>query len=145
MLDRPDLCVLRCVDRGDLLAQCNISPLPDLAPGQHLSLEEFQAEVLRSLSERSGQIIEANQSDGEGGLRVLRVVAAGNVAEIPIQWVYYHLSSEKGRRVSLAFTLESKLVERFAEADRTLVDTFEFTPRPEPQEAQRPEAPLPRR
>ena len=60
-------------------------------------------------------------------------------SEIPIQWVYYHISDDQGRRAALAFTFESKLVERFAEADRTLVETFQFTPRRQPTEARRPE------
>ena len=32
-VDRPELTVLRLVDRGELIAQCNISPAPDAKPG----------------------------------------------------------------------------------------------------------------
>jgi hypothetical protein len=138
MIDRHDLSVFRLVDRGDLIAQCNITELPDVEPGRHLSLEEFQGEIQQKLGEHFGQVVEASQTTGESGYRILRVVVSGMASEVSIQWVYYHLSSEQGRRAAIAFTFEAELAERFAEADRTVVDSFEFTPRPEPQQARRP-------
>ena len=135
MLDRRDLCVLRLVDRGDLIAQCNISELPESEPGKQMSLEAFQADVQRSLGDKFGQIVEGSKSTTEDGKCVLRVLVAGMESEIPIQWVYYHVSNDAGRRAAIAFTLETKLVERFAEADRTLIETFQFGDQPEPEEA----------
>jgi len=134
MLDRRDLCVFRLVDRGDLIAQCNISELPETEAGRQLSLEAFQADVQRTLGDSFGQIVEASRSTTEDGKRVLRVLVAGIASEIPIHWIYYHLSDNKGRCAALAFTLEAKLVERFAEADRTLIETFEFTDRSKAEE-----------
>lgn len=137
MLDRHDLCVLRCVDRGDLLAQGNISELADAEPGKRLALEGFQAEVLDSLASSAGQIAEASQETSDDGLRILRVQATGITSEIPIVWIFYHLSNEQGRQAAMSFTLASDAQQRFAEGDRTLVESFEFTPRPQPQEAKR--------
>jgi hypothetical protein len=103
-----------------------------------MSLEEFQADIQRALGQSFGQFLEATQNTRDDGRRVLRVVVSGTASEVSIQWVYYHLSDATGRRAALAFTLEGKLVERFAENDRTLADTFEFLRRPEPTEAQTP-------
>jgi hypothetical protein len=133
ILDRPNLCVLRMVDRGTLIAQCNISELSDLEPGKKFTREAFQADVERSLGKNFGQFVEANQSASEEGKLIYRVVVSGATGEIPIQWIYYHIANDKGRRAALAFTLEAKLLERFAEADRTLAETFQFTKRPEPK------------
>jgi hypothetical protein len=138
MVDRHDLSVFRFVDRGDLIAQCNISELPDVEAGKHMALEEFQAEVQQALGDKFGQVVDASQWTTSDGMRVLRVQAAGAVSEISVIWMHYHLSDAQGRRAALAFSMESKLLERFAEQDRTIVDTFEFTPRPEPTEASRP-------
>jgi hypothetical protein len=135
MLDRRDLCVFRFVDRGDLIAQCNISELPQAEAGKQLSLEAFQADVQRSLGDSFREIVEASRSTTEDGKQVLRVLVAGTASEIPIHWIYYHLSDDEGRRAAIAFTLEAKLVERFAEADRTLIETFQFTDQPKPEEA----------
>ena len=137
MLDRHDLCVLRCVDRGDLIAQCNISELGDAEPGKRLGLESFQAEVLQSLSRYAGQIYEASQDTADDGYRVLRVQATGTVSEIPFAWIFYHVSNDEGRQAAMSFTLEADLLERFAESDRLLVDSLKFSPRPQPREARR--------
>ncbi len=59
-------------------------------------------------------------------MRVLKVVAAGQSADLPIQWIYYHLADDKGRRASLVFTLEQDLVEQFAGADAILATSLEF-------------------
>jgi hypothetical protein len=135
VMDRHDLCVLRFVERGDLIAQCNISELPELESGKQLTLEEFQADIQRGIGKNFRQFLEANQSALDDGRRVLRVVVSGVASDVPIQWVYYHLSDATGRRAALAFTLEAKLVERFAETDRTLAETLEFLPRPQPTKA----------
>jgi hypothetical protein len=136
MIDRHDLCIFRFVDLGDLIAQCNISELPDVEAGKHMALEEFQGEVQRALGDKFGQIVDGSKWVSDDGTQVLRIEVSGMVSEIPVIWLHYHLSSPEGRRAALAFTLETKLLERFAENDRLMVDTFEFLARPEPAEAQ---------
>src|SRR5439155_5456927 len=135
MLERGDLTVLRLVDRGDLIAQCNITPLAPLAKDQQLSMEGFQADVKRVLGKNFQEMIEATEEVGENGLRALRVVVAGTVGELPIQWTYYHLSDDSGRRASLVFTIESGLLSRFAHVDRELIANFRFLDRKQPTPA----------
>lgn len=124
MVDRFDTVILRLVDRGDLIAQCNITRLPSLAKGEQLSLAAFQNEVEQTLGKNLGQILESKQFETSGKLRVLRVAVAGTAAELPIEWLYYHISSANGYRGSLVFTMESKLVERFNQLDRELIETM---------------------
>ncbi|MFM7843719.1 MAG: hypothetical protein ACKPEY_05760 [Planctomycetota bacterium] len=126
MINRSDLTVLRWIDRGDLVAQCNLTRLPALAPGKQLSLDEFQDDIKASLAKNFRQFIEASQSQTGEGLRLLRVVAAGEASEIPMQWNYYHLSDEAGRRLALVCTFEASLAERFAENDRPLVSSIQL-------------------
>jgi hypothetical protein len=127
MVDRLDTVILRLIDRGDLIAQCNITRLPPLEKGKQLSLAEFQRDVEQTLSKNSAQIVEAAQSQNDEGMRVLRIVVSGTASELPIQWVYYHVSSAKGHRASLVFTMEARLVERFAQIDRELVENLMLT------------------
>ena len=47
--------VLRFVDSGDLLAQCNISDLTPLPTGKQVGLEAFQQDVRRAIGERFEQ------------------------------------------------------------------------------------------
>ena len=126
MVDRHDVAILRMIDRGDLIAQCNASKLPDLPAGKRVSLQAFQADILRALSKEFGEVIEASQGTSNDGLRVLRVVIAGLASELPIQWRYYHISNGDGRQVSFVFTMDAKLAERFAESDQGVIGSFEF-------------------
>jgi hypothetical protein len=43
--------------------------------------------------------------------------------------VYYHISEPSGRRMAFAFTVQTDLLEDFAERDRAMVETFRFLPR----------------
>jgi hypothetical protein len=133
MVDRHDVAIMRRIDRGDLIAQCNISSLADLKPGQHLELETFQADVQRALSDKFGQFVEASRATTDAGLRILRAVVNGTVSDLPIQWTYYHFSNDSGRQLSLVFTMDVGLVERFAENDAVIVGSFAFQQRPEPE------------
>jgi len=126
MLERPDLTVLRFVDQGDLIAQCNITNPPALPKGEQLSMEGFQEDVKRVLGKNFEEMVEATEEVGDNALRVLRVVVAGKAGELSIQWTYYHLSDEHGRRVSFVFTIESNLLEKFAQVDRELIGNFRF-------------------
>ena len=132
MIDRHDVAILRRVERGDLIAQCNVSSLPDLKAGQHPQLETFQADVKRALGKSFGQFVEASQLTADSGLHVLRTVIVGTVSELPIQWTYYHFSDETGRQVALVFTLDAQLVDRFAQNDVAIADSFQFQDRIEP-------------
>ena len=46
--------------------------------------------------------------------------------EVPIRWIYYHVADEQGRQVALTFTVEQERLDRFAEADRAIVDSLRF-------------------
>ena len=141
MVDRHDATILRMVDRGDLIAQCNISRLPQLAKGEQLTLEAFQEDVKKTLGKNFSQIVEAGQDVSDNGLRTLRVIVSGTTADLPIQWSYYHLSDDAGNRAALVFTIEGSLVERFAQIDRELIAAFRFQAgkQPTPAESKGPE------
>ncbi len=126
MADRPDVTILRLVERGDLIAQCNVSRLPPLEVGREVTLEEFQRDTQRALGQNFGQFIQASQGTTDTGLRMLRVLAAGKVSDIQIHWIYYHLS-QGPNRVAVVFTIETKLTEGFAAGDLPLVSTLRFT------------------
>lgn len=135
MVDRHDVTILRMIDQGELIAQCNISSLPDLAAGKRVQLSEFQADIEKALGKNFGQFVEASQQKNASGQRVLRAVVSGLASELPIQWIYYHLADDAGRQTALVFTMDAKVVEKFAAADESIVSTFEFITRAAPTPA----------
>ncbi len=124
--DHRDLTILRRIDRGELIAQCNVSALPKSAPGKQVSLTEFQEDVQKALGKSFGEFVEAGQWANEADYRVYRVVVRGEVSQLPIQWNYYLVADEHGYQVAFAFTVEHKLVERFDKADEELIRSFRF-------------------
>ena len=130
MVDRFDTVIMRLVDRGDLIAQCNVTRLAQLPKGQQLSLAVFQDDVSQTLAKNQRQIAEAAQFETADGLRALKITVAGSASDLPIQWIYYHVSSGDGRRASLVFTMEGKLAERFGQLDRELIDSLKLSPTP---------------
>jgi hypothetical protein len=135
MVDQHDATILRLVDRGDLIAQCNISKLPPLEDNAQLTMEGLQQDIEKSLGKNFGSIVEASAQVNGQDVRVLRVVVAGVASELPIQWTYYHLSDNEGNRASIVFTIESKLVERFAAIDGEFISAFRFLPKATEEES----------
>ena len=122
------LLVLRYVDRGDLVAQCNLTPIlvPD-SPDDPMTLEKYQHEVRLALGKNFGQFIKAGQWVDESGQLVFRVTVQGAVDSLPIEWRYYLITHPtNGRRVAAVYTIEASLLDRFADADRLLVDRLEL-------------------
>lgn len=124
--DLPDSVALRLVDRGELVAQCNVSALPDAAPGKPTSLTKFQEDIKKTLDKNFGQFLNASQSTSESGINTYRVTIAGSVAELPIQWNYYLVSDSEGHQTVFAFTVEQALVEKLGSADEEIVNSQEF-------------------
>ncbi len=136
MIERQDVSILRLVDRGDLLAQCNISALPPIDEGEQFTIIDFQEDVKRALDANFGEFVAASESLTDGGLHVMRVVATGTISDLAIEWAYYHLSDDQGRRASSVFTYESELADRFAAADQAVTSSFRFVDPPPTKDAE---------
>jgi hypothetical protein len=128
---------MRLVDRGELIAQCNVSMLPKLNVDQPLTLEMFQKEVQQSLGKNFGLFERAAERESANGLRLLHVVAMGTVSDLPISWHYYLLINQTGQRAAVSFTMENSVADRFSGADQLVIDAFLFSPE-KPASAARP-------
>ncbi len=126
MVERQDVSILRLVDRGDLVAQCNVSALAPIDSKEQFTMIDFQNDVKRALDADFGEFLAASESLTDSGLHVMRVVASGNISDLSIEWVYYHLSDDQGHRASCVFTYETDLVDRFAAADQAVISSFRF-------------------
>jgi hypothetical protein len=126
MVDTGDVLALRMVDRGELIAQCNVSSLPRNRPGTRPTLANFQKDIRSSLQKHFERFLQASETTNALGYAVYRVVAVGKVAELPIQWNYYLVSDDAGNQVVFAFTTEANLAELIAEADQAMVMAVQF-------------------
>lgn len=124
--DEPEQVVLRLVDRGELVAQCNVAIPAKTEPGKPISLARFQADIQQALGRAFGRFVNASEGTTPGGHVIYRVTAVGEVSELPIQWNYHYIADPRGRQVVFAFTIEGQLVEAFAQSDLELAGSVEF-------------------
>ncbi|QDS91183.1 hypothetical protein EC9_54030 [Rosistilla ulvae] len=117
---------LRMIDNDRVISQCDVRTMPELKAGHQLTLEAFQDDIQRTLGDRFGEFLEAEEKVTSGELRLLRVVAQGSVEKIPVQWIYLHLSNDDGRRSAAIFTLADEQMEQFGGGDHQFAEGFRF-------------------
>ncbi len=129
-IDGGEEAILRMIENNVVIAQCNVTQLTEFDAGTQLTLEAMQADIKKSLGESFGAFEESIERVTSSNLRQLRTVISGQIQEVPIQWIFNHLSDDQGRRVALEFTMGGNQIERFAAADEQMVASFEFLQKP---------------
>jgi hypothetical protein len=122
-----DSAIMRFIDRGDLLTQCTVVLLPRRAANQPLTLKKYKAEIGKVIEEDDkAKLVRADELTTDNGLTALSVVVAGEEEELPVNWIYYHVSDNQGRQITFVFTLAETAAGRVAGAAKQLVDEFKF-------------------
>ena len=124
----PHVTVLRLLDRGNLVAQCDVHAAVTAEPGKHISEEQFQMDIQRSLGKSFQKIMQAKRVSMGDDLYVYRVTVLGETQGVPVQWIYYLVAAPDGRQVVFFFTVEPKLAEVLQTRDLELVGSLEFLP-----------------
>ena len=126
-----DAVILRFIEEGQLLAQCNIIEVPPRPADKPLKLSEFNAEVQRMSSQNDTvKVTGISEKKTHPGLTALRVQVDGVENEVPLRWIYYHVGAEDGRRLTFVFTLEKDVASRFSPYDLSLVNELVIRPIP---------------
>ena len=129
--------VLRLMDKGSLVAQCNVSPIGSAPAGKHIGEKQFQDDVQKAIGAEFQKIEKAEIIPTEDKRFVYRVIASGEanqktskgVNKIPVNWIYYLIADADGRQMVLVFTVENTLVEKFQNRDINLALGIDFQPR----------------
>ncbi len=124
--EQPNMLVMRLLEGGDMLAQCNISTKATKPDDAAPSLSKFQEEIKKGLGEHFGQFVRAGQNGDDPKRLVLWVVAQGEASDLPIEWHYFLVANAQGQQVVLAFTLQPDEIEQLNKADAALVRGLEF-------------------
>ncbi|MEC7566324.1 MAG: hypothetical protein VX738_11645 [Planctomycetota bacterium] len=126
LVDQPELFVMRQVERGELVAQCSLLPLPEPTRGENMTLVRFQNQIQSSLGEQFHRFVHSQEKPLPSGGILFRVVTQGEVDEIPLQWIYYYVTDPDGLGSAFVFTVALDKVEHFADQDRELIATLQF-------------------
>lgn len=120
--DGPNGLVMRLIDRGALLGQCSITTLPQAPAATRPTRVDLERDVERSLAGQVARVEAGEETDREDGLRVVRIASEGTAGQLPFRWIHYVLAAEDGSRASVTFMFEASLQQRFADADRSLIE-----------------------
>jgi hypothetical protein len=112
-----------------------MSPVAAAPAGEHTPLEQFEADIRKSLGSRLLRISDRGQIDVGESMKVFRVVCDGEYTlqgkqeeiKVPTQWIYYLCAAPSGRQVSFVFAAETALQEQFAGRDEALVRSLQFS------------------
>lgn len=137
--DGPEGLVMRLVDRGALVAQCSILPLPRINADSPPTEETVCSDVRRSLADQFGHLAESAADTRDDGTRVARVVADGSADGRPFRWIHHVVTGSGGHQVAVTFMLEQAVADRFAAADRQLVEGLIVLPDPPDRSAAAPD------
>ncbi len=124
--DEDQAAVLRLLDDGDVLAQCNVVQLPNRPSNNFLGLKEFADEVGNIIDDSPAKVIASYERETPRGIKVLQVEVLGEEREIPIRWVYNHVAHEDGRQLTFVFTVEDEVYDRFSQFGHSLIDSVIF-------------------
>lgn len=128
-IDSGEEAVLRMIENDNVIAQCNVGQLPKLEDGKQLTIEGMQADIRSSLGDAFGEFLQSSEKLTDSKLRLIKCVVMGERDDVPIQWIYNHLSDDKGRRIAVVYTMGGNVVDRFAAADEQMVSSFRFRER----------------
>jgi hypothetical protein len=129
-----DSAILRLLDKGSLVAQCNLHLMTPAKAGQHTSEEAFQADIQKGLGDQFKSFAGAEEIKTDDGRYLYRVVVDGEgkskadnaVKPVPTKWVYYLCASPSGQQTSLAFAVQSDLFEKLGNRDLAMVKSLKF-------------------
>jgi len=123
--DDPRQTVLKRLDHGVVVAQCNLALGPKAGKGQHQDLEQFRGDLRRALGPRFVEILGEGEVAGDpaGGFRY-KVGARGREGELGVIWYYYLVASPEGEQLLGTFTLAEKDANTFGEQDVQMIGSL---------------------
>jgi hypothetical protein len=125
----PRTTVLKRIDGGRVVAQCNLVVGPPAGRGRHQEASQFRDEIRRVLGQRFVQYIGAGEVDGDpaGGYR-FKVGVQGREGELGVVWYYYLVASPDGDQLVVTYTLAAQDAQAFGEQDIEMMQTLRWLP-----------------
>ena len=118
--------VLRCLERGEFVAQATITVWPKTEPGKHLSGEEFEKVMAESPGWEPTEVTESKALPTEKGYFVYRVAASGELNGVETLQYFHLIAGPNGDQAVVAFALAPGQVQRLGTRDYDLVRSLVF-------------------
>lgn len=135
MADVPGAAVWRMTQNDRSVAQCDLRSLASLSAGQSWTLDNFIAEIRKTLGDQLQSIVHQAKTTSPAGLEVLSVTATGSAGGVEVRWTMLHFNAPAtskddelvaGRRILATFTMQGDQVDEFAGSDEQLAATLQI-------------------
>lgn len=127
-MDDAQRTILRRLDHGELIAQCDLILGPKVGRGRHQDIDQFVGDIKKALGENFGALVGRGEVGGspEGGYRY-KVAVEGQPQEAgrPL-WYYYLVASPQGEQLMAVFSLSRGVEELFADQDLRLIGSLKW-------------------
>ena len=125
------LTVLKRLDRGEVVAQCNLTAGPNAGKGRHQDLGQFRDDIRRALGTRFSQFVGEGEVDGDpaGGFRY-KVGVQGRQGETGVLWDYFLVARPDGDQLLVTFTLAQEQAKSFGDQDTQLIRSLRWLSEP---------------
>ena len=129
----PKLIVLKRLNGGQVIAQCNLTPGPHAGQGRHQDTTQFRDDIRRGQKKRFVQFLGAGEVDGNpaGGFRY-KVGAQGREGQLGIVWYYYLVASPEGEQLLATFTLAEDHAKAFGDQDLDMIGSLQWHKKMQP-------------
>ena len=130
----PKLIVLKRLNGGQVIAQCNLMVGPDAGKGRHQDPTQFRDDIRRALKQRFVQFLGAGEIDGNpaGGFRY-KVGVQGREGKLGIVWYYFLVAGPEGDQLLATYTLAEDHVQVFGEQDFLMIGSLKWQKRTQPE------------
>ena len=119
--------ILKRLDRGEMVAQCNLSVGPNAGKGRHQDLDQFRGDLKKALGDRFLRF----RRRGRGRRRPAREFPVsrhdpGRQGDAQVLWHYYLIAGPEGDQLIATFTLGLAQQAQFADQDLRLIGSLEW-------------------
>jgi hypothetical protein len=123
--------VLKRLEGGRVVAQCNLAVGPAAGRGRHQDPAQFRDDVRRGLKQRFVQFLGAGEVDGDpaGGFRY-KVGVQGREGDLGVVWYYYLLAGPAGDQLLVTFTLAAESARAFGDQDLDMIGSLRWVATP---------------
>jgi len=119
--------VLKCLDKGAVVAQSNLIYGPNAGKGRHQDIKQFRDDLRSALGSRFSSFLGEGEVNGDpaGGFRY-KVGVQGREGQVGVVWYYYLVASPEGDQLLITFTMADNLLQSFGNQDERLVGSLRW-------------------
>lgn len=121
-----DQLVLRCMDRGDFVAQATLTPWKKADKGKHMAAEEFKQTMNGMSGWEPDKELQAGDVPADGGRWVYRYSSSGQMDGVAAVQNCYLIATPEGEQMIAVFTMTPKQVDKLGARDLSLVGSLEI-------------------